>query len=436
MIASGVSRPGGRIVSSSFPPDRDDSRGSAASLHAGIRWPRPLRLSAAALVVWAAVAVCPSRALASDPPLVANGGFEAPVVTENATYVAPASFAGWTVRAGAVRQAGASDWSPASGSQSMQFGQGGGILAPVDAIEQDVAVQVGHRYRLSFAHADAPMAPPGYTSCGSIPGLVEPLVVGWQGSTIATVPWSGGHLSDAWQHFSTLVTATAAIARLRIASERQDDFQDCGMLLDDVALSIPSASETTTSLSSSVNPSVSGQAVAFTATVIGGDPAVVPTGGVQFGVDGTPVGAPVALAVDGRATLAATSLLAGAHAVTAAYQPSAASIFEPSTAQAFTETVNKATTATTLSIAPDPSTAGQDTVLKATVAAVAPGSGTPTGTVQFAEADGTPIGSPQPPQRRERAARGVRRRRFLQRAGSLCRRCQLQWELRERRANC
>jgi sugar lactone lactonase YvrE len=82
---------------------------------------------------------------------------------------------------------------------------------------------------------------------------------------------------------------------------------------------------TTTTVVSSLNPSVYGQNVTFTATVV---PSVstasttIPVGTVQFSIDGTPVGSPVTLDASGNATYAIATLAVGAHAVTAAYTPS------------------------------------------------------------------------------------------------------------------
>ena len=77
---------------------------------------------------------------------------------------------------------------------------------------------------------------------------------------------------------------------------------------------------TTTSLSSSLNPSNLGDSVTFTATVslvLSG--VVTPTGTVQFLIDGTTLGAPVAL-VNGISTSPAiTSLAVGLHDVTASF---------------------------------------------------------------------------------------------------------------------
>ena len=97
---------------------------------------------------------------------------------------------------------------------------------------------------------------------------------------------------------------------------------------------------TTTTLTSSLNPSVSGQSVTFTATVAGagGQP---PTGSVQFSVDGTVAGTPVSLS-GGSATYATTSLSVGPHTITAAYGGDGSN--GASTSSALTQTVNASAT--------------------------------------------------------------------------------------------
>ncbi|HYY56852.1 MAG TPA: Ig-like domain repeat protein, partial [Pyrinomonadaceae bacterium] len=74
---------------------------------------------------------------------------------------------------------------------------------------------------------------------------------------------------------------------------------------------------TTTSVSSSVNPSDLGQNVTFTATV--SSAAGTPTGTVQFKVDGSNAGAPVALNANGVAAFSTKALTGGTHTVTGDY---------------------------------------------------------------------------------------------------------------------
>jgi Bacterial Ig-like domain (group 3)/Domain of unknown function (DUF4397) len=79
--------------------------------------------------------------------------------------------------------------------------------------------------------------------------------------------------------------------------------------------------DTDTTVVSSVNPSVANQNVTFTATVtpkIGGD---TPTGTIQFMIDGTAVGSPVAMS-NGQATYSTSTLAVGTHTVRAEYSGS------------------------------------------------------------------------------------------------------------------
>jgi hypothetical protein len=76
--------------------------------------------------------------------------------------------------------------------------------------------------------------------------------------------------------------------------------------------------DTATAVSSSTNPSTSGQSVTFTATVTSS--AGTPTGTVQFKVDDTNLGSPVALNASGTASVSTTTIPLGtAHTVTAVY---------------------------------------------------------------------------------------------------------------------
>jgi hypothetical protein len=134
-------------------------------------------------------------------------------------------------------------------------------------------------------------------------------------------------------------------------------------------------------ISSSPNPSIFGQSVTFTATVsAGGTGAGTPTGTVTF-KDGTNTLGAGALS-SGLATLTTSVLLAGSHTnVTAAYGGDGN--FATSTSSSFTHTVNQAGTTTSLASSANPSVFGQPVIFTATLSAVAPGAGTPTGTVVF-----------------------------------------------------
>jgi trimeric autotransporter adhesin len=144
------------------------------------------------------------------------------------------------------------------------------------------------------------------------------------------------------------------------------------------------AASTTTTLTSSLNPSIYGQSVTFTATVAPTVGTALPTGTVQFSVDGTAVGGPVTLNGSGVATFFSSTLAVGAHSVTAVYTPSSTS-FTGSTSAALSQTVTKGTLGQNglaniaLASSPNPSAFAQLVIFTATVP-----NGV-TGTVQFVD---------------------------------------------------
>jgi large repetitive protein len=146
---------------------------------------------------------------------------------------------------------------------------------------------------------------------------------------------------------------------------------------------------TATSLASSLNPSVTGQPVTITATVnVTAPGAGSPTGTVAFLDGGVPIAECAAQAVAGGTATCATSFdTAGASAITAAY--SGDSNFTSSTSSVFTQTINQGATAAVVVSSASPSVAGDGVSFTATVSAVAPASGTPTGTVAFLDGAST-----------------------------------------------
>jgi hypothetical protein len=130
---------------------------------------------------------------------------------------------------------------------------------------------------------------------------------------------------------------------------------------------------TSTSLASSANPSVFGQTVVFTATVSGA--ASIPIGSVTFKDGGTTLGT-AALNAGGVATFSTGGLAVGTHSLTAAYSGG-------TTSNPLSQAVTKAASLTTLSSSANPALVGQTVTFTATVAVVAPGVGTPTGSVTF-----------------------------------------------------
>jgi FtsP/CotA-like multicopper oxidase with cupredoxin domain len=133
--------------------------------------------------------------------------------------------------------------------------------------------------------------------------------------------------------------------------------------------------------------SVTGQSVTFTARVT----PVAATGTVQFRLDGADIGAPAGLDATGRATLVTNALAVGAHTVSAVYGGNLN--YQGATSLDITQQVNQASSRTVVTSSGSPAAAGSTVVFTATVTAVAPGTGTPTGTVQFT-GDGVDVGAP------------------------------------------
>ncbi|MEU3183356.1 Ig-like domain-containing protein, partial [Streptomyces sp. NPDC006923] len=179
---------------------------------------------------------------------------------------------------------------------------------------------------------------------------------------------------------ATLTTSSLSVGVHNLTAVYSGDVTFGGSTSPVDTQTVLGAGTTTTTLTSAPDPSVFGQAVTLTATVAPVPPAVgTPTGTVSF-FDGATLLGTSAL-VGGVATLTTSTLSVGAHNLTAVYSGNAT--FSGSTSPIDVHTVVRANTTTLLTSAPDPSVFGQTKILTATVAAVPPGVGTPTGTVTF-----------------------------------------------------
>jgi hypothetical protein len=158
-----------------------------------------------------------------------------------------------------------------------------------------------------------------------------------------------------------------------------------------VHLSLPASRPSTTKLTSSASPAVFGQSVTLTATLAPASGTGVPSGSVRFFNGKKALGSAVALDNSGQATLAVGTLTLGSHAITAVYSGDAT--FNVSRSKILRQRVVKDGTSVGLAATPNPSAVGSRVTLTATVTAAAPGSGSPTGMVQFY--DGTKkLGAP------------------------------------------
>jgi hypothetical protein len=104
-----------------------------------------------------------------------------------------------------------------------------------------------------------------------------------------------------------------------------------------VVTPVATKAQTTTMLTSSLDPAMSGQSMTFTANVVAAGSTAMPTGVVTF-FDGSTVLGMKTLVGSGVASLSTSSLSVGAHAITASYSGDANS--SASVSSVLTETVN------------------------------------------------------------------------------------------------
>ena len=136
----------------------------------------------------------------------------------------------------------------------------------------------------------------------------------------------------------------------------------------------------TTTITSSANPSVVGQQVVLSATVTGSS-MFVPSGTVSFTDGGTPIeGCSEVTLVAGTATCADTFATPATYAISVSYGGDDNFL---SSGASLSQTVDPAATTTTMAVSPTTVVVGQLVILVAAVAPVAPGTGTPTGSVSF-----------------------------------------------------
>jgi hypothetical protein len=125
---------------------------------------------------------------------------------------------------------------------------------------------------------------------------------------------------------------------------------------------------TTTGITSLTNPTVFGEGVTFTATVAQTVGTAVPTGSVQFQVDGNNLDTAVTLAGGMATSVSVDTLAVGTHAVTATYTPDNGNFVGSTTPSPLTQTVNAPTTTTGLTPPVNTSVFGQRLTLTAALA--------------------------------------------------------------------
>ncbi|MBI0295058.1 Ig-like domain repeat protein [Streptomyces sp. PRKS01-29] len=270
---------------------------------------------------------------------------------------------------------GDTDFTASSGTDTQTVGQAASATALVTSPDPSVAGE-----QVTFTARVSAVAPGDGAPSGTVTFDFG------DGTPTATAPVTGGVATVTHPY------ATSAGSPFTVTAAYGGDADFAPSSTTSTHTVLVSAATTSTTVTSSPDPSVTGRAVTFTATVAPTPPgAGVPTGTVTFDFgDGTATA--TASLSGGVATVvhSYTTAVGSPYTVTAAYS---GDVNFSSSAGTDTQTVDPASTTTTVASAPDPSVVGQPVALTATVAAVAPGAGVPTGTVTFDFGDGAPVAS-------------------------------------------
>ena len=228
-----------------------------------------------------------------------------------------------------------------NGTLGVLLGNGNGTFQPVMAnpttgVSVDYFAQVAIGDFNGDGKLDVACGAGDFLLLGNGDGTFQaPLSLGFEGTGIATGDFNGDGRPD---------LAVGGVAVLLNISQgfREND---------------------TTAVVSSQNPSAYRQNVTFTVTVTP-QGSGMPTGTVSFKDGATNLG--TASLTSGSATLSTAALGVGTHSITASY--SGDSNFLPSASATLTQTVNQATTTTTLASSANPSYLNQSVTFTATVA--------------------------------------------------------------------
>ncbi|MEN6369305.1 MAG: Ig-like domain repeat protein [Thermotogota bacterium] len=188
---------------------------------------------------------------------------------------------------------------------------------------------------------------------------------------------------------ATLQTSALAAGDHSLTAKYNGDTTYDSSTSDPVTQTVDKA-DTSVSVVSSVNPSVTGQSVTFTATVSAVSPGSgTPAGTVDFHVNGELSASNVALTA-GQATHSRSfDHIEGPADIVVYYDGNANYNPSDNGLNPLTQTVNKAGTTTTITTAPvGPVELGGEFTVGGTVVANSPGSGTPTGTVVVSTGSG------------------------------------------------
>jgi hypothetical protein len=193
----------------------------------------------------------------------------------------------------------------------------------------------------------------------------------------STSPAIDSGLNSALQTFTTLTGLT--LSQDFGGNQRMQDGSGKGCIVDTGAYEYPNTTNNcgvSETLTSSLNPSMAGQSVTFTAEL--SSSTGIPTGSVQF-LDGSTLLSTQTVSSTGVARFSTSTLTVGSHTITASYQPTGS--FGASTVSVI-QVVNSDTTSTSLTCLPAPIDIYNTAQLTATVAS---SFGTPTGYIAFSD---------------------------------------------------
>ena len=196
------------------------------------------------------------------------------------------------------------------------------------ADEAAVGSYLATKYGLTTAYPSTPAAPTGLAATATLTsvGLTWSAASGATGYNVKRSTTSGSGyttISTPTGTSSTDNSVTAGTTYYYVVSATNSSGESANS--SEVSVTPTAPTSTTTTLATSGNPSTYGGSVTFTATIVPASGAVVPTGSVQFKVDGSVLGSPVTVTTgtgtNGTAATSTSSLPVGGspHAITAEY---------------------------------------------------------------------------------------------------------------------
>ena len=269
--------------------------------------------------------------------------------------------------------ANSADFNPSEGSARLSVVEGTAQVLLASDRSPSVSGQ-----QITFTASVAPVDPPSVEPSGGVQFLVDGVELG------APVPLN--HLNQASVSVSDL-----AVGSRTVTARYQGDAL-FGASVSDPLVQQVNPGDVTVALTSSTNPSVSGEAVDITIHVGPVDPAEgVPSGTVELLVDGVAHGDLLDLDPSGWTSTAIDDLPVGSHELVARYGGDGS--FDGASSPLLTQVVNHGDVAVTLTPAAAASGAGEEVSFDVEVTVVSPAVGTPTGSVQLFAGE-QPVGEP------------------------------------------